>query len=77
MGKVKNAKRNPGMTWDDVRFARVGSVIGHRGDKLTVVRAGRRGVMPWILRSEAGAEISARVEDTGRVLVGATGRLIR
>ena len=77
MGKVKNAKRNPGMTWDDLRFSKNGDVIVHRGDKLTVVRNGRRGVMPWVLKSEVGAEISARVEETGQVLVGATGRLIR
>lgn len=77
MGKVKNAKRNPGMTWDDLRFAKSGDEIVHRGDLLTVVRSGRRGVMPWVLKNMSGAEISARVEDTGRVLAGATGRLIR
>lgn len=76
MGKRKTEARNPSMTWDALRFAINGEEITHRGSVLTVVRKGRRGVMPWIMRSETGAEISARVEESGQVMVGATGRLI-
>lgn len=77
MGKVKNARRNPGLSWDDVRFSSNGERIKHRGDYLTVVRQGRRGVMPWVLKNDLGAEITARVEENGMVTVACTGKLIR
>lgn len=61
MGKLKNARRKPGATledlqeshWDDGRF-------NHRGEEYKVVQRGGR-ASPWIVRSVGGLNYRANV----------------
>lgn len=73
MGKVRNARRNPGLTWDELRFAQGGDTVTHRGDNYVVHSNGKRGSHAWVLRSSSGVRYHATVGEDGQVFVDLIG----
>lgn len=73
MGKVRNARRNPPVSADDLLESKWadGSVM-HRGESLEVVRHGS-GNRPYILRSVQGVQYAARPCKDGSVRVDLLG----
>lgn len=70
MGKVRNARRNPPVSADDLldtQWAGENTVV-HMGQELRVLRSGgNRGA--WLLQSGQGVRYSARIQYDGSVNV--------
>ena len=73
MGKVRNARRNPGVTVEALEdSAWSGGMVMHIGQELEVVRHGSGG-RPYILRSAQGVQYAARPKRDDSVSVDLLG----
>ena len=73
MGKVRNARRNPAVTADELLDAGWGhGTVMHLGQELEVVRHGSGG-RPYILRSAQGVQYAARPKRDDSVSVDLLG----
>lgn len=69
MGKVRNLRRNPPVSADDLLEVKwEGGVVEHRGETLEVLRHGT-GSGVWLLRSAQGVRYSATPRRDGSVTV--------
>lgn len=66
MGKVKNAKRNPGITWADLKYVEHGSRIVTHGEEYAVVGVGGLG-RDFRLVSPNGVRYTMYVKPNGVV----------
>ncbi len=73
MGKIRNARRNPGVTVEALEDSKwSGGMVMHRGESLEIVRHGS-GSRPYILRSGQGVQYAARPMRDGSVSVDLLG----
>lgn len=67
MGKKKNARRNPGITWEELQEAvQFRARINTHGGEYDIVQSGKRG-SHWVLRSANGLRYSMFVNNNGEV----------
>lgn len=66
MGKMKNAKRNPGIRWAELREVFRGDTLETHGERYVVLERGRLGGR-FVLESESGVKYTMNVRENGVV----------